>query len=112
MVGTSIRIIRQAKRMTASQLAAKADISVGFLSLVESGKRDVSVAVLQRISDALGVPLETLVLLSVPGDTSLETENRAANHFVSAVRNLAEAERKLSALFGEDKGSKRAARRS
>jgi len=58
-IGTRLRELRQAKGL--SQVALSGDgISPGYVSLIESGKRNPSAAVLQRLADRLGVPVDRL----------------------------------------------------
>ncbi|MCA8967422.1 MAG: cupin domain-containing protein [Planctomycetes bacterium] len=54
-LGAEIRALRKARGLTLEGLAALAGASVGFLSLVERGRKRPSSATLQRISAALGV---------------------------------------------------------
>lgn len=56
-VGTQLREVRKARRQTLRNVASAAGISEGFLSQVERGKSNASIAVLRRIASALGVNL-------------------------------------------------------
>ena len=56
-VGTEIRQLRQAKRLTLQELADKAGLSIGLLSQLERGRSLLAVATLMRISVALEVPM-------------------------------------------------------
>lgn len=56
-VGQDIRRLRRLKRMTIKELATATGRSVGFLSQVERGLSEISVADLQRITRVLDVPL-------------------------------------------------------
>lgn len=56
-VGHDIRRLRRLKRITLKALAAATGRSVGFLSQVERGLSEISVADLQRITRILDVPL-------------------------------------------------------
>ncbi len=60
IVGTRIRQQRHEIGITQSDLARRAGISPSYLNLIEWNKRAVSNRLLQRISEALGVPAETL----------------------------------------------------
>lgn len=64
IVGISKRIreARVAADMTLTQLADKANLSKGFMSDVESSRRNISVESLQRIAEALHVPIHWLVV--------------------------------------------------
>jgi transcriptional regulator with XRE-family HTH domain len=58
--GRRVRVLRKRKGMTQEQLAEVADISVDFLSLMERGVNAPSFATLERLADALGVPVKEL----------------------------------------------------
>ncbi|MBK7216455.1 MAG: helix-turn-helix transcriptional regulator [Candidatus Promineofilum sp.] len=59
--GNPIRIWREHRGMSQSELATRAGISASYLSQLESGKRDGTMDVLQGIAVALGVVLDDLV---------------------------------------------------
>jgi len=56
-----VRIFRNYRGMTVSELATAAGISQPYLSEIESGKKTGSVAVLKRIATVLKVDLDDLV---------------------------------------------------
>jgi transcriptional regulator with XRE-family HTH domain len=101
-IGQTIRILRQARQMKLNELARLARISSPFLSLVETGQRQPSVAVLQRISHALGIPRDLLVLLATGVDTSLRG-NKASKSIARSVNRMIDIERRLrEVLESED----------
>jgi len=55
--GMDLRRLRKLKRMTLTDLARATGRSVGYLSQVERGLSDISLRDLQRLTDALDVPL-------------------------------------------------------
>ncbi|MDQ0319493.1 DNA-binding XRE family transcriptional regulator [Pararhizobium capsulatum DSM 1112] len=57
----SVRVYRNYRKLTASELAAAAGISQPYLSDIENGKKTGSVAVLKRIAKVLKVDLDDLV---------------------------------------------------
>ena len=59
-VGMRLRAVRKARRRTLRDVASAADITEGFLSQVERGKSNASVAVLRRIAVILGVTIGDL----------------------------------------------------
>jgi transcriptional regulator with XRE-family HTH domain len=59
--GDRIREIREKRKMTQDQLAEAADISKGFLSDVENGKRNIGSQGLLRIANSLGASIEYLL---------------------------------------------------
>lgn len=54
-LGSQIRDLRKAKRITLASLAKEVNKSVGYLSQVERGVSSLPIGVLQTISNALGV---------------------------------------------------------
>ncbi len=63
-IGYSIQVVRSKLGMSQKAFAKKAGISQGFLSLVEKGGREPSFQMISRIAEALGVPLQLLLLMS------------------------------------------------
>lgn len=57
-IGQRVRACRAARAMTMKQLARESGISLPYLSRVEKGDGNVSVAVLQKLALALGVEIE------------------------------------------------------
>ena len=60
-VGDRIREIREELGLTLEKLTDKTGISKGFLSDVETGKRDISSEYLLKIADAMGASLDYLL---------------------------------------------------
>lgn len=58
--GARIREFRQARQITLRELATRAGISPGFLSQVERGQANPSIATLRRLAEELGVTLPDL----------------------------------------------------
>ncbi len=59
-VGERLRAIRRLRRATLKTVAERADLSESFLSQVERGRANASVASLKRIAAALGVSVADL----------------------------------------------------
>ena len=56
-IGRAVRGLRQRHDLTVAALAARAGLSVGMLSKIENGRTSPSLATIQRLADALGVPV-------------------------------------------------------
>jgi transcriptional regulator with XRE-family HTH domain len=56
-----LRKTRKAKGMSQYALAAKARVSREYIRLLEIGRSDPTVGVLQRLAKALGVPVAELL---------------------------------------------------
>jgi transcriptional regulator with XRE-family HTH domain len=57
MIATKIRQIRQDQGLTLAQLGAKAGLSKGLLSRIESNQSSPPIATLSKIAQGLGVPI-------------------------------------------------------
>ena len=53
--------LREAKGMSQAALAAKADLSRGYLIRLEAGRQDPTLGTLERLAKALRVSLRTLL---------------------------------------------------
>ncbi len=79
-IGKIIHRTRKEKSMTLKQLAEETGLSVSFLSEVERGEANLSIAALARVAGAL--KLETIGLAGSgqsPSGAGLSTERRRAN---------------------------------
>ena len=61
VLGDALRVHRKRAKLTQEALAEKTGLSVVFISLLENGRRTVSVDALLRIARALHVELKDLV---------------------------------------------------
>lgn len=61
IVGANIRRAREARGLPQDELAHRAEVHVTYLSGVETGKRNITMNVLERIAGALGVDETELV---------------------------------------------------
>ncbi|MGA2335890.1 MAG: helix-turn-helix transcriptional regulator [Terriglobales bacterium] len=59
-LGNAIKLIRTARHITQRKLAKQLKVSANYLSLIESDKRDPSLAFLNRLAAQLGVPVAML----------------------------------------------------
>jgi transcriptional regulator with XRE-family HTH domain len=71
-IGSRIRDLRSAKRLTLKKLAEQTGVSPSMLSLVERGKTSPSIGTLVAISSALGIHMSDLLV-----------EQEAAEHLIS-----------------------------
>jgi len=56
-LGLEIRLLREKRRMTSKELAEKIGISQSQMSRLEKGQRRIDAKMLEKIADALGVPV-------------------------------------------------------
>lgn len=73
--GERIRQLRKAKHLTLNELALMVDSDVGNLSRLERGRQGYSDALLQKIADALTVPISELFSSGVPKNTVDKNSN-------------------------------------
>ena len=61
IVGKNVRKLRQSKGLTQEELAFEAEIDLTYVGGIERGRRNPSLLVMARISEALSVPLVKLL---------------------------------------------------
>ena len=62
-IGSAIQMCRLRRQLSQADLAQLAGCSVSYLSMLENSKRDPTLSTLERISEALKVPVEILFFL-------------------------------------------------
>lgn len=61
-IGRVLKTLREGKGLTQAQLAKKARLTEAYVSMLETGKRKTpSLAALQQLAKALGVPVTELL---------------------------------------------------
>ena len=66
-IGNAIQLVRTKRKLTQTELALRAGISVSYLSLLERSKRDPALSIVKKISMALSMPIELLFFLGAEG---------------------------------------------
>jgi transcriptional regulator with XRE-family HTH domain len=102
--GKAFRIVRAAFGLKQSDLAARIGISSSQLSLIEAGKRQPSLRVVDALAKAVGIPSALVTLLaSAPNDIESQSDNDISDLARALLRLLISAkeepQRALS-LFG------------
>ena len=64
LIGRAVRALREQKKLTLEQLAPNAGITYQYLSGLENGRENFTISVLQRLAEALGLPLKALVVFA------------------------------------------------
>jgi transcriptional regulator with XRE-family HTH domain len=62
MLGARLKRLRLNRRLTLQEVATSADLSYSFLSMLERGQADVSIARAHRLAAFFGVPLSELLI--------------------------------------------------
>lgn len=83
-IGKAIKLCRNQKGFTKTKLAGLSGLSISYLTLLEQGKRDPNLSTIEKICNALNIPLTVLIFLA------------AENHENTAIS--AELSEKLSHL--------------
>ena len=83
----SIRIIRKQKNVSQTELCLRANMSQGFLTNLETGKKEPSAMTLIRIAAALGVsPREFFP--EIPTDTDINIKNNIKQEIIELLKRL------------------------
>ena len=94
-VGARLKAARTARDLSQRDLAAKAGVTNGMISMIEQNKHSPSVATLNRLTDALGLSFAEFFALDLPsapqvfygkGDLAALTEGRVTFRVVAAER--------------------------
>lgn len=80
-----LREARQTAGMTQEDLAERADVSVRFISFLETGKRQPSLSALAAVSAGLGVPMSTLIM-AVESRIAVDTDQTERDRETGATR--------------------------
>jgi transcriptional regulator with XRE-family HTH domain len=75
-LGERLRAIRQLRRKTLREVAAVAGVSESFLSQLERGRTNSTIATLQRLATALGIEVSDLFSTGEPRPRVLRREAR------------------------------------
>jgi transcriptional regulator with XRE-family HTH domain len=75
-LGERLRAIRQLRRRTLKEIASAAGISESFLSQLERGRTNATIATLQRLSTALGIEVSDLFATDAARPRVLRREAR------------------------------------
>lgn len=76
-LGPRLKTIRLASEKSLREVARRLDVSPSFLSQIENGKSQPSVATLYALARLLGVPVDTLFAPNFDGDASLTPNDEA-----------------------------------
>lgn len=102
MNGYALKLIRQFYRVKQSELAANLDISNSYLSEIESGSKEVTLALLKKYSKHFDIPISSLMLFSEKLDDNSISENFRFR-FASKIKQIMEWVVAKDDLFGAKK---------
>lgn len=75
-MGQALRAVRIRLGITQRELAEKVGVSINYLSLVESGKRGISLTQLHRLASGLGVPATFVLVYATESTTGTSVLSR------------------------------------
>jgi transcriptional regulator with XRE-family HTH domain len=75
-LGERLRAIRQLRRKTLKEVAAAAAVSESYVSQLERGRTNATIATLQRLASALGIEVSDLFATDAPGPRVLRRDAR------------------------------------
>ncbi len=75
-LGTELKARRNEQGLSLRALSAKAKVSLGFLSEIERGQKEVSSEVLRAITNALNAPLSEVVINAGVAMAKLESASQ------------------------------------
>lgn len=73
VIGSASRDLRERKGLTLEKLATNASIGYRYLSGIETGTENVSIAILEKIAKALDMPLVNLISAAYGREVKLDT---------------------------------------
>ena len=81
-LGNAIKVVRTATGMKQREVATKTGVTANYMSLVEGGKREPSIAFLNRLAKTLGIPVGIFFLWQEMG------ENETDSNRIDKIRDL------------------------
>lgn len=71
-IGRAIKLCRNQKNLTKTKLAELSGLSVSYLTLLEQEKRDPNLSTIDKICQALKIPLTILIFLAADSNEKKE----------------------------------------
>ena len=91
LIGEKIKNIRNEKKITQEELAEMAEISVGYISNIETAKKKVSLTTIIKICNALDISLNSLLL----GNPVTYSNNELTYEFDDLIKDCSRYEMQL-----------------
>jgi transcriptional regulator with XRE-family HTH domain len=96
-IGSAIHTCRLRRRLSQAEVARRAECSVSYLSMLENSLRDPTLSTIEKIAQALGVPVEILFFLGAEkGELAGIDKNLAGQLAVAALDLLNEPQNVIS----------------
>lgn len=84
----AFRVIRAAFGLRQAELAERMPVTASQLSLIEAGKRQPSVRVIEALAKAVGVPAALVSLLASPAEEFMNKQDSDVNDLSRALLRL------------------------
>lgn len=88
--GNRIRELRNKRSLSQERLALNAGITPAYLGLVERGKRNATVATVERVCDAMNITLSEFFAAS---DRPVQEDDEVAQQILCQLNGLSEVEK-------------------
>ena len=96
-IGSIIKKLRKARKVTQTQLAKSSGITQTYLSQIENNQKEPTIPTLKAIAKSLSTPLPILLFMAVESDDIPENKRGAFEAVSPSVKSL------LNTLFSDDK---------
>lgn len=96
-IGSIIKKLRRARKITQTQLAKSSGITQTYLSQIENNQKEPTIPTLKLIAESLSVPLPILLFMAIEGKDIPENKREAYDVVSPSVKSL------LDTLFSDDK---------
>ncbi len=90
MLNRILKLVRQYNEMSQTDLAEKLQISKSYLSEIESGKKVISLELVQRYSEIFDIPTYTLIFFSESMGKGNSIPEKFRESFTGKVVNIME----------------------
>lgn len=90
-IGRALKICRSARKLSLDELAERAGLSQSYLSMIESGKREPTLASIEKVSKALGVPTPILFFLAAEKSELVGLDTETSRRLAAAVLDVVRA---------------------
>ena len=89
-IGHALKLCRSAKNLSLEELAGYAGLSQSYLSMIETNKRDPTLATIEKLATALDIPMPILLFLAADKDElsglDAETAQRLSTAAIEVMR--------------------------
>lgn len=109
LLGKRVRELRSRRGLTRKQMSQEADVSERHLAQLESGRGNISVVLLERISAALRVPMANLFVPPTEESAEKVAEKKLIQRFLERLpeHRLEEVLSRLTRDFGQEEKTRR-----